>query len=301
MSNHNPVLLKESIDLLSINPDGIYIDTTFGGGGHSKSILKQLSPKGRLFGFDQDPDALENKLEDERFTLIPHNFEHLRRFLKLHNVDKADGILADLGVSSHQFDIEKRGFSIRGNGPLDMRMNPMAGQSAAEWLSEIDEYSLIHALATYGEVSRPKKLAQIILNAQNQSPILTTRELLDIIEPHGKKGEKVFAKVFQAIRISVNRELEVLEKLLEEGKDLLSTGGRFVIISYHSLEDRRVKLYFREGKLKGEAERDEYGNRLTPFKLITRKPIAPGDEEILNNPRSRSAKLRAAEKKELTT
>jgi|TARA_B110000483_G_scaffold26379_3_gene31639 16S rRNA (cytosine1402-N4)-methyltransferase len=301
MSYHNPVLLKESIDLLSINPDGIYIDTTFGGGGHSKSILKQLSPKGRLFGFDQDPDALENKLEDERFTLIPHNFEHLRRFLKLHNVEKADGILADLGVSSHQFDIEKRGFSIRGNGPLDMRMNPMAGQSAAEWLSEIDEYSLIHALATYGEVSRPKKLAQIILNAQNQSPILTTRELLDIIEPHGKKGEKVFAKVFQAIRISVNRELEVLEKLLEEGKDLLSTGGRFVIISYHSLEDRRVKLYFREGKLKGEAERDEYGNRLTPFKLITRKPIAPGDEEILNNPRSRSAKLRAAEKKELTT
>ena len=301
MSYHNPVLLKESIDLLSINPDGIYIDTTFGGGGHSKSILKQLSPKGRLFGFDQDPDALENKLEDERFTLIPHNFEHLRRFLKLHNVEKADGILADLGVRSHQFDIEKRGFSIRGNGPLDMRMNPMAGQSAAEWLSEIDEYSLIHALATYGEVSRPKKLAQIILNAQNQSPILTTRELLDIIEPHGKKGEKVFAKVFQAIRISVNRELEVLEKLLEEGKDLLSTGGRFVIISYHSLEDRRVKLYFREGKLKGEAERDEYGNRLTPFKLITRKPIAPGDEEILNNPRSRSAKLRAAEKKELTT
>ncbi|CAI8352912.1 MAG: Ribosomal RNA small subunit methyltransferase H [Owenweeksia sp. TMED14] len=300
MTYHNPVLLEKSIELLAIKPDGIYVDATFGGGGHSKSILEKLNSEGRLFGFDQDPDAEKNKLDDERFILIPHNFEHLRRFLKLHNVKKIDGILADLGVSSHQFDVMDRGFSIRGDGPLDMRMNPRTGHSAAEWLSAIDEYSLTHALATYGEVSRPKKLAQVILNAQESSPILTTRELLNVIEPHGRRGEKVFAKVFQAIRICVNRELEVLEKLLEEGRELLLTGGRFVMISYHSLEDRRVKVYFREGQLIGEAPRDEFGNRLTPFKLITRKAIIPEENEILKNPRSRSAKLRAAEKTEIT-
>jgi 16S rRNA (cytosine1402-N4)-methyltransferase len=299
MEYHKPVLLAESIDLLSINPDGIYVDTTFGGGGHSNLILKKLGSKGQLFGFDQDPDALVNNITDPRFTLIPHNFEHLKKFLKLNKIEKVDGIIADLGVSSHQINIFKRGFSIRGNGPLDMRMNPKKGISAAEWLNQIDEFTLTKALSDYGEVSRPKKLAQIILTAQNKSPILTTRELLNVIEPHGRKGEKVFAKVFQAIRISINRELEVLEHLLHEGQEILSYGGRFVIISYHSLEDRRVKVYFREGQLNGEAPRDKYGNRLTPFKIITRKPIVPRPKEIEENPRSRSAKLRAAEKKEI--
>tara|TARA_B100000497_G_C7696631_1_gene426178 strand:- start:11780 stop:12685 length:906 start_codon:yes stop_codon:yes gene_type:complete len=299
MEYHKPVLLQESIDFLSINPNGVYVDATFGGGGHSNLILKKLGPQGQLFGFDQDPDARGNNITDPRFILIPHNFEHLKKFLKLNKIEKVDGILADLGVSSHQLNIFKRGFSIRGDGPLDMRMNPNNGISAAEWLNQVDEFTLAKTLSDYGEVSRPKKLAQIILAAQKNSPILTTKELLNIIEPHGRRGEKVFAKVFQAIRISINRELEVLEHLLHEGQEILSSGGRFVVISYHSLEDRRVKIYFREGQHNGEASRDKYGNRLTPFKIITRKPIVPKPEEIQENPRSRSAKLRAAEKKEI--
>ena len=297
MTYHNPVLLQESLDLLNLRPDGTYVDVTFGGGGHSRAILEHLGPTGRLLAFDQDPDASANTLDDPRFTLIPHTFEHLRRFLKMHRAPQVDGILADLGVSSHQFDVFDRGFSIRGDGPLDMRMNPRLGQSAAEWLNEVDELTLVRTLAVYGEVDRPKRVAQGILAAHAASPITRTQQLLDVIEPLGTRGEKLFAKVFQALRIAVNRELEVLEQLLESGKDVLSPGGRFVVISYHSLEDRRVKRYFREGQLEGEAPRDAFGNRLVPFTLITRKAQVPSAEETHLNPRARSAKLRAAERR----
>ncbi len=297
MTYHNPVLLQESLDLLNLRPDGTYVDVTFGGGGHSRAILEHLGPTGRLLAFDQDPDAAANTLDDPRFTLIPHNFEHLRRFLKMHRAPQVDGILADLGVSSHQFDVFDRGFSIRGDGPLDMRMNPRLGQSAAEWLNEVDELTLVRTLAVYGEVDRPKRVAQGILAAHAASPITRTQQLLDVIEPLGTRGEKLFAKVFQALRIAVNRELEVLEQLLESGKDVLTPGGRFVVISYHSLEDRRVKRYFREGQLEGEAPRDAFGNRLVPFTLITRKAQVPSAEETHLNPRARSAKLRAAERR----
>ena len=298
MTYHSPVLLQESLDLLKIRPNGTYVDVTFGGGGHSRAILERLGPAGRLFAFDQDPDAAANALDDPRFTLIPHNFEHLRRFLKLHKATDVDGILADLGVSSHQFDVFDRGFSIRGDGPLDMRMNPRIGQSAAEWMQEVDELTLVRTLAVYGEVDQPKRVAQAILAAQYQAPILRTQTLLDILEPLGTRGEKLFAKVFQALRIAVNREMEVLEQLLESGRDVLAPGGRFVVISYHSLEDRRVKRYFREGKLEGEAPRDTFGNRLVPFSLITRKALIPSPYEVQENPRARSAKLRGAEKRE---
>jgi 16S rRNA (cytosine1402-N4)-methyltransferase len=297
MTYHNPVLLQESLDLLNLRPEGTYVDVTFGGGGHSRAILERLGPQGRLIAFDQDPDAAANALDDPRFTLVPHNFEHLRRFLKLHRAPLVDGILADLGVSSHQFDVFDRGFSIRGDGPLDMRMNPRLGQSAAEWLNEVDELTLVRTLAVYGEVDRPKRVAQGILAAHTTSPITRTQQLLDVIEPLGTRGEKLFAKVFQALRIAVNREMEVLEQLLESGKDVLAPGGRFVVISYHSLEDRRVKLFFREGQLEGEAPRDSFGNRLVPFNLITRKAQVPSVEEIHLNPRARSAKLRAAERR----
>ena len=297
MTYHNPVLLQESLDLLNLRPEGTYVDVTFGGGGHSRAILERLGPQGRLIAFDQDPDAAANALDDPRFTLVPHNFEHLRRFLKLHRAPLVDGILADLGVSSHQFDVFDRGFSIRGDGPLDMRMNPRLGQSAAEWLNEVDELTLVRTLAVYGEVDRPKRVAQGILAAHATSPITRTQQLRDVIEPLGTRGEKLFAKVFQALRIAVNREMEVLEQLLESGKDVLAPGGRFVVISYHSLEDRRVKLFFREGQLEGEAPRDSFGNRLVPFNLITRKAQVPSVEEIHLNPRARSAKLRAAERR----
>jgi 16S rRNA (cytosine1402-N4)-methyltransferase len=297
MTYHNPVLLHESLDLLNLRPEGTYVDVTFGGGGHSRAILERLGPQGRLIAFDQDPDAAANALDDPRFTLVPHNFEHLRRFLKLHRAPLVNGILADLGVSSHQFDVFDRGFSIRGDGPLDMRMNPRLGQSAAEWLNEVDELTLVRTLAVYGEVDRPKRVAQGILAAHATSPITRTQQLLDVIEPLGTRGEKLFAKVFQALRIAVNREMEVLEQLLESGKDVLAPGGRFVVISYHSLEDRRVKLFFREGQLEGEAPRDSFGNRLVPFNLITRKAQVPSVEEIHLNPRARSAKLRAAERR----
>ena len=297
MTYHNPALLHESLDLLNLRPEGTYVDVTFGGGGHSRAILERLGPQGRLIAFDQDPDAAANALDDSRFTLVPHNFEHLRRFLKLHRAPLVDGILADLGVSSHQFDVFDRGFSIRGDGPLDMRMNPRLGQSAAEWLNEVDELTLVRTLAVYGEVDRPKRVAQGILAALATNRITRTQQLLDVIEPLGTRGEKLFAKVFQALRIAVNREMEVLEQLLESGKDVLAPGGRFVVISYHSLEDRRVKLFFREGQLEGEAPRDSFGNRLVPFNLITRKAQVPSVEEIHLNPRARSAKLRAAERR----
>ena len=296
---HDPVMLAECMELLAIRPSGTYVDVTFGGGGHSRELLNHLGPEGRLFAFDQDPDAAANSPEDPRFTLIPANFEHLQRFLRAHGVKQVDGILADLGVSSHQFDAAQRGFSIRESGPLDMRMNPQVGLPVRAWLETIEPGDLARVLAIYGEVAQPMRVAKAILTARDGGLLNTTADLVAAVEPLAPrgKGHKVLAQVFQALRIEINRELAVLETLLEQGLELLAPQGRFVVMSYHSLEDRRVKVFFREGKLVGEADRDLYGNRLVPFDLITRKAIVPSAEEVGRNPRARSAKLRAAEKR----
>jgi 16S rRNA (cytosine1402-N4)-methyltransferase len=295
---HDPVMLQECMELLAIQPAGTYVDVTFGGGGHSRALLSQLGPEGRLFAFDQDPDAAANAPEDPRFTLIPANFEHLQRFLRAHGVKQVDGILADLGVSSHQFDAAQRGFSLRESGPLDMRMNPQVGVPVRTWLETVEPGDLARVLAIYGEVAQPMRAAKAILAARDGGLLNTTADLVAAVEPLAPrgKGHKVLAQVFQALRIEINRELAVLETLLEQGLELLAPQGRFVVMSYHSLEDRRVKVFFREGKLVGEADRDFYGNRLVPFELITRKAVVPTAEEVGRNPRARSAKLRAAEK-----
>jgi 16S rRNA (cytosine1402-N4)-methyltransferase len=295
---HDPVMLQECMELLAIQPAGTYVDVTFGGGGHSRALLSQLGPEGRLFAFDQDPDAAANAPEDPRFTLIPANFEHLQRFLRAHGVKQVDGILADLGVSSHQFDAAQRGFSLRESGPLDMRMNPQVGVPVRTWLETVEPGDLARVLAIYGEVAQPMRVAKAILAARDGGLLNTTADLVAAVEPLAPrgKGHKVLAQVFQALRIEINRELAVLETLLEQGLELLAPQGRFVVMSYHSLEDRRVKVFFREGKLVGEADRDFYGNRLVPFELITRKAVVPTAEEVGRNPRARSAKLRAAEK-----
>ena len=295
---HDPVMLAECMELLAIRPSGTYVDVTFGGGGHSRELLNHLGPEGRLFAFDQDPDAAANAPEDPRFTLIPANFEHLQRFLRAHGVKQVDGILADLGVSSHQFDAAQRGFSLRESGPLDMRMNPQVGVPVRTWLETVEPGDLARVLAIYGEVAQPMRVAKAILAARDGGLLNTTADLVAAVEPLAPrgKGHKVLAQVFQALRIEINRELAVLETLLEQGLELLAPQGRFVVMSYHSLEDRRVKVFFREGKLVGEADRDFYGNRLVPFELITRKAVVPTAEEVGRNPRARSAKLRAAEK-----
>lgn len=295
MSYHSPVLLAECLHFLNLRPNGTYVDATFGGGGHSRAILEQLGPNGRLIAFDQDPDAQANALSDSRFTLVPHNFEHLKRFLKLHRVGQVDGILADLGVSSHQLDVPERGFAHKFDGPLDMRMNPEAGQPASEWLNEVGELELRKVLAEFGDVERPAAVAAAIVRAL---PIATTTELKAVLEPFSQRGRnaKLPARVFQAIRIAVNREMDVLDSFLTDCVDVLAPGGRLVVMSYHSLEDRRVKNLMREGRLDGEADRDDFGRRLVPFSLITRKPVSAGPDELERNPRSRSARLRAAEK-----
>jgi 16S rRNA (cytosine1402-N4)-methyltransferase len=296
---HDPVLLTECMDLLALRPNGTYVDVTFGGGGHSRAILERLGPEGRLFAFDQDPDAAANAPEDPRFTLIPANFEHLQRFLRAHNVKFVDGILADLGVSSHQFDAAERGFSLRESGPIDMRMNPNVGIPVRTWLDGVEPGDLARVLGLYGDVIQPMRVARALLAARDAGTLLTTADLVRVVEPLAPrgKGHKVLAQVFQALRIEINRELAVLESLLEQGLAVLADGGRFVVLSYHSLEDRRVKVFFREGKLVGEADRDTFGNRLVPFDLITRKAVVPSAEEVQRNPRARSAKLRAAEKR----
>ncbi|MFM6997741.1 MAG: 16S rRNA (cytosine(1402)-N(4))-methyltransferase RsmH [Bacteroidota bacterium] len=295
MSYHSPVLLAECLHFLNLRPNGTYVDATFGGGGHSRAILEQLGPNGRLIAFDQDPDAQANALSDSRFTLVPHNFEHLKRFLKLHRVGQVDGILADLGVSSHQLDVPERGFAHKFDGPLDMRMNPEAGQPASEWLNVVGELELRKVLAEFGDVERPAAVAAAIVRAL---PIATTTELKAVLEPFSQRGRnaKLPARVFQAIRIAVNREMDVLDCFLTDCVDVLAPGGRLVVMSYHSLEDRRVKNLMREGRLDGEADRDDFGRRLVPFSLITRKPVSAGPDELERNPRSRSARLRAAEK-----
>ena len=298
MTYHKPVLLQACVDGLDIRPEGTYVDVTFGGGGHSRAILEKLGPEGRLFAFDQDPEAVANQPDDPRFTLIRQNFRYLRNSLRMYGVEKVNGILGDLGVSSHQFDTAERGFSWRFDAPLDMRMNPSRPLNADQVLNEYTEEELARVLWSYGEVQRPRMVARKLVEARENESVHTTGELIRILEPlaQRKKAPVFFAQVFQALRIEVNGELDALRDLLEQSLEVLDSGGRLVIISYHSLEDRMVKIFMREGKLDGEADRDFYGNRLVPFKLISRKAIQPGEEEMEENSRARSARLRIAEK-----
>jgi 16S rRNA (cytosine1402-N4)-methyltransferase len=298
MSYHDPVLLKESIDALNVKEDGIYVDATFGGGGHSKAILQKLGAKGHLFGFDQDEDVLPNVSENERFTFVHHNFKYLKRFLKLHGITKVDGVLADLGVSSYQLNQADRGFSFRFDADLDMRMNQQGDITAAEILNKYDSKELQNIFSLYGEVRNAKTLALAIETERKKKPIKTINDLLQIMGPliRGNRN-RYLAQVFQALRIAVNDEIWALKIFLEEAKEVLKTGGTIVVISYHSLEDRLVKNFFKTGNFEGEVMKDFYGNIERPFKIITKKAMIPSAEEIKNNPRARSAKMRAAEKK----
>ena len=297
MEYHNPVLRQLSVDYLVSDPNGVYVDVTYGGGGHSRTIMEKLD-QGRLVAFDQDADAQSQLIEDERFTFVASNFKNLSRFLKYHQAYPVDGILADLGVSSHQFDTPERGFSYREDGALDMRMNTQSGKSAQDVINQYDEKALSDIFYRYGELSDGRALARRILKAREEQPILTTQQLVEVLRPALLRGKenKSLSKIFQAIRIEVNQEMSVLEDFLTQTVEALKVGGRLVIISYHSLEDRLVKNFMRSGRLDGEVEKDFFGNPLTPFKLITRKAIQPEDEEINDNPRARSAKLRVAEK-----
>lgn len=295
---HVPVMLQPCLDGLNIRPDGTYIDVTFGGGGHSREIFKQLSPAGKLIVFDQDPDALANAWEAPNFHFIAANFSFLKNHLRMMKIDKVDGILADLGVSSHQFDAGNRGFSIRTNDPLDMRMNQKGEFSAFNVVNEYEEEDLIKILRKYGELTSPGKIAGTICRGRQKSAIQTTGELMDVLFPIAPKfkDHKFFAQVFQALRIEVNNEMDVLEKFLIQCPDVLVAGGRLVVMSYHSLEDRLVKNFMKRGHLDGSIEKDFFGNVLKPLTEITRKPIVPTENEIALNSRARSAKLRIAER-----
>ena len=292
---HNPVLLKESVDNLVINKDGIYVDVTFGGGGHSKEILSRLSSKGKLFAFDQDEDALKNSIDDERFVLIHENFRFIKRFLRFYGIKKVDGILADLGVSSHQFDVPERGFSTRFDSNLDMRMNQTVKLSAFTIVNEYEERKLSDVLYQYGELRSAKGIANKIVEARTNGKIKTSFELKEAIQKFLIKGRenKILAQIFQAIRIEVNQELEALKEFLIQVPELLNVNGRLVVISYHSLEDRLVKRFIRNGIFEGEPEKDMYGNVDVPLKRIG-KLIIPNQVEIKKNNRARSAKLRIA-------
>jgi 16S rRNA (cytosine1402-N4)-methyltransferase len=298
MKYHNPVLLKTCIEGLNINPEGTYVDVTFGGGGHSKEILKHLTT-GKLYAFDQDEDAQENKIEDNRFELIKQNFKYLKNFLRMYNALPVDGIIADLGVSSHQFDDAGRGFSIRfDESKLDMRMDASLKQTAADILNSYEEDNLSSIFKMYGDIKNAKRLAYLIVNARTEKKIETVLDLKTTIDSCVKRGRenKYYAKVFQALRIEVNKELDALKELLMQCIDVLKPGGRLVVMSYHSLEDRLVKNIIRSGKFEGDVEKDFYGNPLKPFKQITRKPIIASEEEIKENNRARSVKLRIAER-----
>ena len=290
---HKPVLLAESVDALVNNPDGVYVDVTFGGGGHSREILSRLSEKGRLFSFDQDSDALNNAIEDPRFTLINQNFRFLENSLLMYGVAQVDGVLGDLGVSSHQFDKAERGFSIRSDAPLDMRMNKMQDIDAYKVVNEYDEEALADILYYYGELREARKLAREIVNKRKSADIKTTEDLKKVFSyVPAHKSNKFFAQVFQAIRIEVNQELDALKEMLVQSSNVLKKDGRLVIISYHSLEDRLVKKFLKNGMFEGEPERDVYGNYQKVFELPYRKAIVPTEEEIEDNSRARSAKMR---------
>jgi len=296
---HIPALLTECTEGLNIKPDGVYVDATFGGGGHSKAILDQLDSKGKLFAFDQDKDAQQNLIEDERLHFIPHNFRFISKFLRLHKVVKVDGILADLGISSHQINKADRGFATRFNAALDMRMNSGSELSAFEVVNNYSEKELADVFYYYGELKNSRRLASVVVDKRKANPIETTGNLIEVIEPWIKGNRNKFlAQLFQAIRIEVNKELEALEELLEQSASLVHTDGRLVVISWHSLEDRLVKNFIKSGKVDGTIDKDLFGNFYKPFKQTHKKVITPSEEEIQRNPRSRSAKLRIAEKLE---
>ena len=296
---HVPVLLQESIDGMNLQPKGIYVDVTFGGGGHSKEILRQGDDTIRLFSFDQDEDAERNIVNDERFTFVRSNFRYLYNFLRYHDVEGVDAVLADLGVSSHHFDDSERGFSFRFDGKLDMRMNKRAGMTAADVVNTYDEERLADIFYLYGELKNSRKLASAIAKARSNKQIVTIGDFLDIVKPmFGREREKKeLAKVFQALRIEVNQEMEALKEMLYAATEALKPGGRLVVITYHSLEDRMVKNIMKTGNVEGKSEQDFFGNVNTPFRLVNNKVIVASDEEVARNPRSRSAKLRIAEKK----
>jgi len=299
LTYHVPVLLKESVDGMNICPNGTYVDVTFGGGGHSREILSRLEKDGRLLGFDQDEDAERNIVDDPRFIFVRSNFRYLHNFLRYHDIEKVDAILADLGVSSHHFDDSERGFSFRFDGALDMRMNKRAGLTAADVVNTYAEERLADIFYLYGDLKNSRKLASVIVKARANGQIKTIGEFLEIIKPlFGREREKKeLAKVFQALRIEVNQEMEALKEMLTAATEALKPGGRLVVITYHSLEDRMVKNIMKTGNVEGKTTQDFFGNLQTPFKLVNNKVIVPDEEEIERNPRSRSAKLRIAEKK----
>lgn len=294
---HSPVLLKESVEGLNIIPEGVYVDVTFGGGGHSKEILSKLGPKGKLIAFDQDQDALLNTINDDRFVLINENFRYIKRFLKFYGHKTVDGVLADFGVSSHQFDVAERGFSTRFNADLDMRMNQNSKLSAYHVVNEYDEEQIKQVLFNYGELRQAPAMAREIVSQRKNEEIRTTEQLKQVLKRflQHKKENKVLAQIYQAVRIEVNQELEVLKEFLLQTSELLNKGGRLSVISYHSLEDRLVKRFIRNGLFEGEPERDMFGNFEVPFKKVGGL-ITPSAEEIKLNNRARSAKLRIAEK-----
>lgn len=295
---HIPVLLMESVDGLNIDPEGTYVDVTFGGGGHSREILSRLGDKGRLFGFDQDADAEVNVPDDGRFTFVRSNFRYLWNWMRYHDVEQVDGVLADLGVSSHHFDTEERGFSFRFDTRLDMRMNTREGKTAADVLNDYDEERLADIFSLYGELSNSRKLAQIIVKTRATNPFRTTGDLISATQRlfERDREKKETAKLFQALRIEVNAEMDALREMLAAATDMLRPGGRLVVLTYHSLEDRMVKNMMKTGNVEGRVQQDIYGNAPTPYRLIGKVMMAD-DEEQQRNPRSRSAKLRIAEKK----
>jgi len=297
---HVSVLLKESVDGLDIQPDGVYIDVTFGGGGHSKEILRRLGPGGRLFGFDQDQDAEKNIVDDDRFTFVRSNFRYVRQWMRYYGISEIDGLIADLGVSSHHFDDAERGFSFRFNSQLDMRMNKRAGQTAADVLNDYTEERLADVFYVYGELKNARRVAAAIVKARQQHPFVTTNDLLQATEQlfQREREKKEVTKLFQALRIEVNHEMDALRDMLAGACRLLRPGGRLSVITYHSLEDRIVKNVMRTGNAEGRIEQDFYGRVKSPLHLINNKVVTPSDEELQANPRSRSAKLRVAEKSE---
>lgn len=294
---HIPALLNETIEGLNIKSDGIYVDVTFGGGGHSREILRLLGRNGKLLGFDQDEDAFKNTIDDSRFVFVRSNFKYLKNFLRYHNIEKVDGILADLGVSSHHFDEAERGFSFRFDGALDMRMNTKSSFTAAVLLNTYSEEQLADVFYLYGELHNSRKIARTIVNTRSKTPFDRIFPFIEVLKPFfgREKEKKDMARVFQALRIEVNKEMDVLKALLEQSLEILNPGGRLVVLTYHSLEDRLVKNFFRSGNFEGRLEKDFYGNIIAPLQMVNSKVIVADAEEIERNPRARSAKLRIAE------
>lgn len=298
MPYHIPALLTETVDGLNVKPDGVYVDVTFGGGGHSREIMRRLGKKGKLVSFDQDLDAYANRIDDPRFVFVRSNFRYLKNFLRYHGIEKVDGVLADLGVSFHHFDVASRGFSFRMDGELDMRMNVKASQKASDVLNEYSEEDLTRIFRVYGELAQPQKMARAIVRAREEKPFVMVQDLLSVAEKliAKERAKKELACVFQALRIEVNKEMEALKQMLTQTSEVLKEGGRLSVLSYHSLEDRLVKNFMKTGNFDGKIEKDFYGNVIAPLKMTSNKVIVPSAEEVERNPRSRSAKLRVAEK-----